>query len=79
MHRRVAKVLREPEPVQVALQPVVRLEAQAAQQAEQPEARQVVPREALPVERLEAQRAVQQQEAQLQQVVQRQPAELLEL
>jgi len=83
MHRRVAKVLREPEPVQVVLQPVVRLEAQAAQpvvlQAERPEVQQVVPQEALPVEQLEAQQVVQQREAPRQQAVQPQLAELLEL
>ena len=71
MHRRVAKVLREPEPVQVVLQPVVRLEAQAAQpvvlQAERPEVPQ------------EAQQVVQQREAPRQRAVQPQLAELLEL
>ena len=71
MHRQVARGLLEPEPVQVALQRVVRPAVQVARQAEQPEVQQ----EALPVERRAVQQVAQQREAQRQPAVQPQLVE----
>ena len=79
MRRLVARVPLELEPVQAALQRVVRPEVQVARQAEQPEVQQVVPQEARQVVQQEAlpveQQVAQQREAQRQPVVQPQLVE----